>query len=231
MKSSRLLTKISLPVFYGILVISLSCIKDHDLSLGNLPESECLATDGSPRAYPCEFVIEKLIFLGKDGAVVAEATKSSVSVGLSRTNAKSDSNPGASAVGDVGTARYDVKMVLKRVASPSFPVTAGYVVSASSNSARQYILHTPGERFNIGSPVALNMPIGETREVTFEINVPYTFANVGGTVRPTDPGFNIKIFFIENDNTTLQFNRSAIPYFYVGSVVEDYIRLNVLPAL
>lgn len=233
MKIPRYLTRISLSVFYGAIVFTLSCIKDHDLPpTGNLPESECLTTSGTSRLYPCEFRIEKLTFLGKAGAVVGEATKSTEFVGLSRTNAKSDSNPGASAVGDRGATRYDVKMRLKRVASPSFPVIAGYVISASSNSARQSILHTPGERFNIGPPVALDMPIGETREVTFEISVLYELVNVGGVIRPTDPGPNIKIFFVENDNTTLQFDRSgATPYFYVGSVVEDYIRLNVLPAI
>lgn len=231
MKSSFTLTKISLLFFYGILIAGLSCIKDHDLPPPNLPESACRATDGSARLYPCEFVIEKMIFLGKSGTVVAEATKASIGVGLSRANAKSDSNPGASTVGAAGTITYDVKMVLKRVASPSFPVTDGYVVSATSNSARQAILHTPGERFNIGSPVAIDMPVGETQNVTFGINVIYTLANVGGVIRPTDPGPNIKIFFIENDNTTLQFNRSVDPYRFVGSVVEDYIRLNVNPTL
>ena len=230
MKSSLLFTKIYLVVFYGLLTVGLSCV-DHDITPVNLPESACLATDGSPRTYPCEFVIEKLTFLGKAGTVVGEATKADIGVVLSRTNAKSDSNPGASMVGDAGAAKYDVKMRLKRVASPSFPVTLGYLVSASSNPARQNILHTPGERFNIGSPVALDVPIGETRDVMFEVNVIYTFQNVGGVVRPVDTGSNIKVFFIENDNTTLKFNRSVDPYRFVGSVVEDYIRLNLTPTL
>lgn len=231
MKISFPLTKISLLLFYGILVAGLSCIKDHDLPPANLPESACTTTNGTPRLYPCEFMIEKMIFLGKDGVVVAEATKASTGVSLSRANAKFDSKSGINTDGTIGYITYDAKMVLKRIARPSFPVTAGYVISATTNSSKQNIIHTPGERDNIGSPIALDMVVGETREVNFEIAVKYKLSDMTGTVIPIDPGFNFKAFFIENDNTTLQFNRNVDPYRYVGSVVEDYIRLEVRPAL
>ncbi|WP_373512162.1 hypothetical protein [Persicitalea sp.] len=229
----RLFTRVSLFCFYSLLAVALSCIKDHDLSPpANLPESACLTIGGTPRAYPCEFVIEKVSILAEDGSVLAEVLGANPDpdkfVSPSRGRAKRDSNPGAAAVGEGGDAVFDARMTLKRVARPSFPVTAGYQLSATSNSARAGILHTPGERFNIGTPFALDMPVGETRDVTFEISVPYEISNVGGgVIRPTARSTNTKMFFIENDNTTLQFNRRNPPYTFVGSVVEDYIRVFV----
>ncbi len=225
MKISPLFTKLHLLVFYVLLALGLSCV-DHDLPPSDLPESACLTTNGSPRTYPCEFLIEKLSFLARDGFVLAEVTQGSPNAILSRSSAKSDSNPGAVAVGSRGGLLYDVRATIKRVARPAFPTTVGYLLSATTNSSREGILHTPGERYSIGTPVPLDMPIGESRTLTFELSYLYELANVAGVVRPTPFGPSTNTFFIENDNTTLQFNRSMPPYTFVGSVVEDFIRIN-----
>lgn len=225
MKHAPLFTRIPLLFFYVLLALGLSCV-DHDMPPADLPESACLTTSGTPRTYPCEFIIEKLSFLSKDGSVLAEVTQGSPNAVLSRSGAKSDSNPGAVAIGSTGSMVFDVRATVKRVARPSFPTTVGYLLSATTNSARERILHTPGERYSIGAPVALDMPVGDSRNLTFELMYLYQLANVGGVVRPTPFGPSTNMVFIENDNTTLQFNRSMPPYTFVGSVVEDFIRIN-----
>ncbi|WP_020605442.1 hypothetical protein [Spirosoma spitsbergense] len=221
MKSLQLNTKWPLVIAYGLLVGVFSC-EDHRLPV-DLPESACLAVDGSPRTYPCEFVIDKLTFLAKDGTTVAEVTPTSPVAILSREKAKSEILPGSSGVGAV---TYDVRATIRRVANPSFPVTAGYLLSATTNTARERILHTPGERYFIGSPIRLDMLIGNTSDVTFELQYLYRLTTVGGVLRPVLDGPATNIFFVENDNTTFQFNRTINPYRFVGSVVESYIKIN-----
>jgi hypothetical protein len=211
---------------FSLLTLAFSCT-DHDVPV-NLPESECTAVDGSPRLYPCEFVIESITFLGKDGVDLGMVTGSSQNVALSRFLAKSNTNTG-SVVGTNGAAKFDLRMRIKRVASPSFPVAVGYLIGYTHNTAGKMILHTPsspgdtyGERTKIGSPVTLDMPIGDSREVTFEQTFAYELVNTGpGGVKPI-AFFSSTSYFLDNDVTTLQFNRLVPPYFYVGSVVEDY---------
>jgi hypothetical protein len=131
--------------------------------------------------------------------------------------------PGPSGIGAVN---YDVRAMVRRVANPSFPVTAGYLLSATTNGSRELILHTPGERYFIGSPILLDIPIGSTRDVMFTQQYRFRITTVGGVVRPVLDGAATNIFFLENDNTTLQFDRTRSPYRFVGSVVEAYIKIN-----
>lgn len=209
-----------------IFTLAFSCT-DHDVPV-NLPESECTAVDGSPRLYPCEFVIESITFLGKDGVDLGMVTGSLQNIGLSRFLAKSNTNTG-SVVGTTGAASFDLRMRIKRVASPSFPVAVGYLLGYTHNGAGKMILHTPsfpgdtyGERSKIGSPLTLDMPIGDSREVTFEQFIPYELVNTGPSgVKPVAL-FASTSYFLDNDVTTLQFNRLLAPYSYVGSVVEHY---------
>ncbi|SDD48127.1 hypothetical protein SAMN04487996_101126 [Dyadobacter soli] len=209
-----------------IFTLALSCT-DHDVAV-NLPESECVAVDGSPRLYPCEFVIESITFLGNAGAELGMVTGSSQNISLSRFLAKSNTNTG-SVAGTNGAAKFDLRMRIKRVASPSFPVAVGYLLGYTHNGAGKMILHTPslpgdtyGERTKIGSPLTLDMPIGDSRDVTFEQTFPYELINTGPTGVKPFAFFDVTSYFLDNDVTTLQFNRMVLPYFYVGSVVEAY---------
>ncbi len=205
-----------------VLALFFSC-EDHRIPV-DLPESACLATDGSPRTYPCEFVIDRLTFLAADGTTVAEVTPTSPVAILSRARAVSEIPPNSLGIGAVN---YDVRATFRRVANPSFPVTAGYLLSATTNGSRELILHTPGERYFIGSPIPLDMPIGSTRDVMFTQQYRFRLTTVGGVVRPVLDGAATNIFFLENDNTTLRFDRTRSPYRFVGSVVEAYIKIDV----
>ena len=221
MKSNQLVTRWPLLVAYGLLVLVFSC-NDHRIPV-DLPESACLDVEGSPRIYPCEFIIDKLTFLARDGTTVAEVTPTSPGAALSRAKAKSEIPPNSSGVGAV---TYDVRATIRRVANPSFPVTAGYLLSATTNGSRERIIHTPGERYFIGSPVRLDMSIGNTSDVTFQLQYLFRVSTIGGVSRPVLESPSTNIFFVENDNTTLRFDRTRGAYRYVGSVVEAYIKIN-----
>ncbi|CAG5067335.1 hypothetical protein DYBT9623_00055 [Dyadobacter sp. CECT 9623] len=218
---------IFLSLVYGLLVMALSCT-DHEVPVENLPESKCKATDGSDRLYPCEFVIEKITLLGAGGTELGSVTGSMQSAVVSRFAAKANSNNGY-VVGSPGYATFDFRITLKRVATPSFPVNAGYLIGFTHNSAGKAILHTPafagdtyGERTKLGAPVALDMAVGETRDVIVELGIPYTLVNAGPSGVVPEMLFSYTSFFVDNDVTTLKFNRLTIPYFYVGSVTEAF---------
>jgi hypothetical protein len=203
----------------------LSCT-DHEI-VGNLPESACKAVDGTDRLYPCEFVIEKITFLAEDGADLATVTGSMQSASLSRFEAKINSY-GGNVAGQSGAATYEVRMTLKRVANPSFAVNEGYLIGQTHNSSGKMILHTPGfpgdtygERTKIGAPLMLDMAIGESRDIVFEMTFPYSMVNAGMTVIP-EAFFSSTSFFVDNDVTTLNFDRTTSPYRFVGSVVEAF---------
>lgn len=218
-------TSVRLFVF-ALLTFAFSCT-DHDIPV-NLPESSCTATDGSPRLYPCEFIIESITFLAKDGTDLGVVTGSMQNISLSRFQAKANTNTGY-VTGTSGGATFDVRMRIKRVASPSFPVATGYLLGYTNNASGKLILHTPsgpgdtyGERSRIGPALTLDMAIGESRDVMFEKTIPYQLVNAGpGGIRP-EAFFGSTSFFLDNDVTTLQFNRTVDPYRYVGSVVEAY---------
>jgi hypothetical protein len=212
---------------YSFLVLVLSCT-DHELPVGNLPESKCKAVDGSDRLYPCEFLIEKITFLDKDGADLASVNGDAQSLSVSRFRAQTNTYDG-SAEGQYGAATFEVRIRLKRIASPSFPVNLGYLIGYTHNSAGKRILHTPsfpgdtyGERTKLGDPRTLSMAIGESQDVVVKMVYPYRMENVGGAIRPVSPS-SLTSFFVDNDVTTLSFNRSMPPYGQVGSVVEAYI--------
>jgi len=209
---------------YFCLIAALSCT-DHDIpDTPDDPSSACLTTAGTPRTYPCEFRIDKLTFYAKDMSVLGEVVPGTPVIALKRSKAKTDSNPLAMTAGSSGAVAYDVKATVTRIASPSFPVSAGYLLSSTTISAGPMILHTPGERTFIGSPVSIAIPVGTTTEVPFQFTFIYGLSDSGGGVVP----FLINgpnTFFLENDVTTLQFNRSIPPYTYVANVVETYIRL------
>lgn len=219
MKNRLCITRSQLVI--GVLTLFFSC-EDHRLPV-DLPESACVTVDGGPRTYPCEFVIDRLTFLAADGSTVAEVTPTSPAAVLSRARAGSEVPPGPSGVGAL---TYDVRATFRRVANPSFPTTAGYLLSATTNGSRERILHTPGERYFIGSPIPLDMPIGSTRDITFNLTYLFRLNTIGGVTRPALDGPATNIFFVENDNTTFRFDRTRDPYRYVGSVVEAYIKIN-----
>lgn len=218
-------TSVSLTVVYGVLMFALSCT-DHEVPSDNLPESKCETVDGTDRMYPCEFLIEKITFLGAGGTSVGTVTGSEQALSLPRSSAKADTYTG-NAAGKMGVATFGVKMTLKRIASPSFPVNEGYLIGLTHNTSGKRILHTSvgggtyGERDRIGSPVALNMPIGESMDVDFEMIFPYQLTSTGSGVAPITV-FSSTSFFVDNDVTTLKFPRTTVPYNYVGSVTEAF---------
>lgn len=214
-------------ILAGLFTLALSCT-DHQIP-DNLPESKCKAVDGSDRLYPCEFIIEKITFLAKDGSDLGFVTGSLQNLGLSRFQAKSNTYLG-SAVGGIGAATFDIRITLKRVANPSFPVNEGYLLGYTHNTSGKLILHTPsflgdtyGERTKFGSTFTLNMAIGESRDVVVDMVFPYRMEDLGPAgIKPVTV-FSSTSFFIDNDVTTLKFARTLTPYNSVGSVVEAYI--------
>lgn len=224
MNYSAITTKSLLFGTYFCLIAALSCT-DHDIpQIPDEPASACLTTAGTPRTYPCEFKIEKLTFYAKDMTVLGEVVTGTPAIALKRSKAKRDSNPSGTTAGSTGAVTYDVKATVRRIANPSFPVSAGYLLSSTTISAGISILHTPGERTFIGSPIALDMPVGSTAEIPFELIYIYGLSDGGGSVNPfllLGPN----TFFLENDVTTFQFNRTIPPYNLVGNVVEAYMRI------
>ncbi|MCF0049025.1 hypothetical protein MUK70_04105 [Dyadobacter chenwenxiniae] len=215
----------TLSLAYGVLAIAVSC-SDHEVPVGNLPESKCKNVDGSDRMYPCEFSIEKITFQGEGGAVAGTVTGSNQVLALPRSLAKTDSYTG-SEEGKIGIAKFGVKITLKRIASPSFPVNEGYLIGFTHNTSGAKILHTStgggtyGEREKMGPPVALNMAIGENMDVEYEMTFPYRLEKSGSEVVPITQ-FSSTSFFVDNDVTTLKLPRATVPYNYVGSVTEAY---------
>jgi hypothetical protein len=218
-------TSVSLTIVYAVLMLALSCT-DHEVPTGNLPESKCKTVDGTDRMYPCEFSIEKITFLGVGGTVVGTVTGSEQVLLLPRSMAKGDSYSG-NVAGQMGIATFGVRMTLKRIASPSFPVDEGYLIGLTHNTSGKRILHTSvgggtyGERDQIGSPVALNMAISESMDVDFEMVFPYQLTDSGSGIVPITV-FSSTSFFVDNDVTTLKFPRTTVPYNYVGSVTEAF---------
>jgi len=226
MNTRHYLTQSSKFLFYSLLIFALSCT-DHDVPV-NLPESECKAVDGSNRLYPCEFIIEKMAILAKDGSELGSFTGSMQTGTFSRFLAKTNTNP-SSMPGELGAATFDIRLTIKRVANPSFPVNEGYLIGYTHNSAGKNILFTPafpgdtyGERTKLGSPVTLDMAIGETRDLMIELLFPYQMTDIGSGMVVPIVFFNTTSIFIDNDVTTLEFNRTVYPYSRVGSVVEAY---------
>ncbi|WP_026629023.1 hypothetical protein [Dyadobacter alkalitolerans] len=197
---------------------------DHEIpEIPNMPESECmLATNmTTPRAYPCEFKIEKLTFYAKDGAVLGEVTPAASEIILPRSAAKDDSNPSAVAVDQVGLLKYDVKATIRRIATPSFPVVAGYQLRYTQHPSGVLALTTPGESYQIGMSVPLTVPVGGTIEQPFELSYLYRLADSGSGIKPvTFRG--LTAFLIYNDATSeeLDGHPSAI-----GNVAEAYVKI------
>ncbi|MCF2488049.1 hypothetical protein [Dyadobacter sp. CY347] len=225
------IASLTLSAAYGILALAISCT-DHDVPVSNLPQSKCKNVDGSDRMYPCEFSIEKITFLGAGGAVVGTVTGSNQTLALPRSLAKTDNYTG-NEEGKIGTATFGVRITLKRIASPSFPVNEGYLIGITHNTSGARILHTSidggtyGERDKMGPPVALNMAIDETMDVEYEMGFPYRLGMAGSEIVP-NVQFPSTSFFIDNDVTTLKFPRTTSPYNSVGSVTEAFYERSVL---
>ena len=199
-------------LLHGTLAFALSCT-DHQIET-NLPESKCKTVDGQDRTYPCEFIIEKITFLDKQGGDLASFTGSGETKFFSTAKAKSNVNVSANNY----VVTFQARMTLKRVATPSFPVNKGYIFSYTHNASGKRIIHSPGERSNIGDPISLDMPVGESRDLFFDAAVAYELEN--GQPIPK-LGTSLFSFFIDNDVTTNKFDKTG-QYGAVGSVVEAY---------
>ncbi|MCF2505690.1 hypothetical protein L0663_20010 [Dyadobacter sp. CY107] len=207
---------------YFILCLALSCT-DHEVpEIPNSPESACTKLNGvTPREYPCEFKIEKLTFYAKDNSVIGEVTPGSPNIALPRSAAKTDSDPSANAVGDIGLITFDVKATVTRIANPSFPVSAGYQLRYTWHSSGPMALTTPGETTVMGSPIPLAIPVGASTELSFELSTMYELQN--GMTGITPIIFRrLTAFFIYNDVTSAELDMHPSP---AGDVAETYIRI------
>ena len=223
MKGNSTISKAFSVTTICLLGMVLSCT-DHEIpEVPNFPESECmLATNATvPRTYPCEFKIEKLTFYDKTGAVIGDVTPTSSEITLTRSAAKSDNNPTATALDAIGLLTFDVKATIKRIATPSLPVVAGYQLRYSSHVSGILALTTPGESYQVGPSVPLDIPVGGTAEHSFELSYLYQIANTSGGLKPV--AFRgLTAFLIYNDATSaaLDGHPSAI-----GNVAEAYVRI------
>lgn len=213
------------PVFYALFCLFslvLSCT-DHEVpETPNDPESECMLLNGTtPRQYACEFKIEKLTFYNKDGGVIGDVTPTSSEITLKRSDAKSDSNPSASAVDDVGSLTYDVKVTIKRIANPSFPVIAGYQLRYSTHPSGVMALTTPGESYQYGSSVMLPMAIGASMELPLELSYLYHISNTMSGLKPTTFR-GLTAFLIYNDATAADLDMHPS---LIGNVAEAYVKI------
>ncbi|MCE7064559.1 hypothetical protein [Dyadobacter sp. CY326] len=201
---------------FCILGIALSCTDHETPEIPNDPESACTFRNGLPRTYPCEFKIEKLTFYKKDGSVAGEIWAGANEITLKRSEAKADNNPGATAVDAVGQLTFDVKATIKRIAAPSFPVSAGYQMRYTTHPSGLAALTTPGESYQTGSSVPLTMAIGSTAEVNFELSFLYQLANTPGGIKPIISR-DLKAFLIYNDVTSANLDKHPS---YIGDVAE-----------
>lgn len=176
-------------------LISLVVVACADHTEPQPPVVNCKLNNGMDRPYPCEFTIEKLIFLGNDGSTLDEVTPTSANVTLSIAKAKT--NVGNSSGGN---ATYDVKAIVRRQNAPSFAVSSGYVLSYAFVD---FPLQSDS-RPVITSTQPFPMAVGSTQEVTFQLSFIYFIS--GGVVGT----FAVpRSFFIENDVTTTKFAFNA----------------------
>ncbi|MCF0053585.1 hypothetical protein LXM25_26165 [Dyadobacter sp. LJ53] len=223
MKAPSILTKAFSVSSICLLGIALACTDHETPEIPNLPESECmLATNAAiTRAYPCEFKIEKLTFYDKNGAVIGDVTPTSSEIILTRSAAKEDSNPLAVAVDQIGLLTYDVKATIRRIATPSFPVVAGYQLRYTNHVSGVLALTTPGESFQVGSSVPLAIPVGGTAEHSFELSYLYQIVNTGSGLKPT--AFRgLTAFLIYNDATAAELDGHPSA---IGNVAEAYVKI------
>jgi hypothetical protein len=158
------------------------------------PETvSCKLHNGTDRPYPCEFRIEKLIFLGNDGSTLGEATPTTPNVALNVSKAKT--------IGPIVSGNafvtFDVKAVVRRLNAPSFPVSKGYILSYT-------FVESPLQsdpRTVVTATQPFDMAVGATQEATFELG--FLYSGIGGGIPTFQSG--PRMFFIENDVTTTKF--------------------------
>lgn len=189
-----------------ISLVAVACVDHTDPP----PVVSCKLNNGMDRPYPCEFTIEKLVFLANDGATLGEVMSGSPNVTLSLAKAKTNVVSGGG-----GSATYDVKAVVRRQNAPSFPVVSGYILSYAFVD---FPLQSDS-RPVISSTQAFPMAVGSTQEVTFSLSFIYTLS---GGIPST---FAVpRSFFIENDVTTTKFPFiSSVP---VVDKAEASVKIN-----
>ncbi|WP_093835123.1 hypothetical protein [Spirosoma endophyticum] len=165
------------------------------------------------RPYPCEFTIEKLIFLGNDGSTIGEVTPTASHITLSIAKAKTNTLSG-----NAGSITYVVKAVVRRQNAPSFAVTSGYVLSFAFVTKALQSDPRPILTATQGFPMAINQQL----ETSFELR--FNYSKSGSSVTFEN---GPQSFFIENDVTTTKFATvSSVP---VSDKAEASI--NLLPAI
>lgn len=184
---------------YGQRIVSLACLglflvtcTDHPPVVTPPETVNCKLTNGADRPYPCEFRIEKLIFLAKDGSTLGEVTPTTPNVSLDITKAKTI---GPTVSGNAFVT-FDVKAVVRRVNAPSFPVSKGYIISYTFVEGP--LQSDPRSVVTATQP--FGMAVGATQEALFELGFLYSMSG-------SKPAFQSgpRMLFIENDVTTTKF--------------------------
>ncbi|GAB4028920.1 hypothetical protein [Spirosoma koreense] len=181
--------RITTATLMGLLIIA--CTDHTPPTDPQPPVVTCQLANGTIRPYPCEFSIEKLIFLGNDGSTLGEVTPAMANITLSIAKAKTNVLSGS-----VGSVTYAVKAVVRRQNAPSFSVNTGYILSyAFVNKALQ-----SDPRPIITATQQFPIAIGEQQEALFDLR--FNYSKSGSLVTFENGPLS---FFIENDVTTTKF--------------------------
>ncbi|MEZ0539950.1 hypothetical protein [Fibrella arboris] len=104
--------------------VTLQVPKNPKLPVLNLP---CKMANGvDDRPFACEFRLDRLEFLGKDGSLLGTVKRTNAHVSLPLNQAKKT---------PAGQITYAVKAYLTRINKPSFPVNKGYLIQSCAGVA------------------------------------------------------------------------------------------------
>lgn len=197
----RLITAIT--VF--TLAVAMSCTKDHVVPE---PTPNCNRLDGQPRAFPCEFAIEKLDFMSGSSNTNAFATLTPTDSLFERTGPYYSWHKTGT---EDYVIRYKVRLTYKRIAE-----------GPTGQNNQYYLYMTVGgidtEDFLYwGSDIDTdNMAVGETRSQFFIID--YALNNW------TSITTYMRLFSIINRETYKKLEQAPYKYTAVRDRAESWIR-------
>lgn len=191
------------------LALAMSCTDDH---LIPQPAANCNRLDGQPRAFPCEFAIEKLDFMtGSSNTTVFET--------LTPTDSLFERKGAAYSWYKTGTedfvVKYKVRLTFKRIAEAP---------EAQDNQYHLYM--TEGgidteDFLNWGADInAANMAVGETRSQFFIIEYHLSYW--------APVPIYMRLFAIINRDTYKKLEQAPYKYTAVRDRAESWIRFKSL---
>lgn len=199
--STRLLSAI----LFLVLAFAMSCTDDHVIPE---PVSNCNRLNGQPRAFPCEFAIEKLDFMSGSSNTAAFAT-------LTSTDSLFERSGPYYSWDKTGTEnfviRYKVRLTFKRIAeAPAGQDNQYYLYMTQGGIDMEDFLYFG---FDINTD---NMAVGETRSQFYIIE--YHLANWAPT-----PDY-MRLFAIINRDTYEKLKQAPYNYSAIRDRAESWIR-------